>query len=148
VPLLGGSEPLTDAAVVDVAATRIVVTTDSFVVRPLQFPGGSIGELAVNGTVNDLAVSGAAPIPLVCSLLIQAGTPTHRPAAELQARGEAARRANVAIVGGDTKVVEHGNADGLYITTTGVGRLDDRLSLSAASVRVGDRILVSGCIGD
>jgi hydrogenase expression/formation protein HypE len=118
------------------------------VVRPLRFPGGSIGDLAVNGTVNDLAVSGAVPLALVCSLILEAGTPTEILQAELQAIGEAARRAGVAIVGGDTKVVEHGKADGLYITTTGIGRVDPRVSLSAASVRPGDRILLSGPIGD
>ena len=148
-PLVGACGPLTDAATVDVGAGRVVaVTTDSFVVRPLRFPGGSIGTLAVNGTVNDLAVSGAQPIALVCSLIVEEGTPTEVLRAEMHAVGETARRAGVAIVGGDTKVVERGKADGLYITTTGIGRPDERLSLTAASVRDGDRILVSGCIGD
>jgi hydrogenase expression/formation protein HypE len=121
-PLVGACEPLTDAAYLSVGDARLAITTDSFVVRPLRFPGGSIGELAVNGTINDLAVAGATPLALVCSLIVEAGTPT--------------------------KVVEHGKADGLYITTTGIGRVDPRASLSAAAVRPGDRILVTGHIGD
>jgi hydrogenase expression/formation protein HypE len=147
-PLTGVSGPLTDAACLSVGGVDLALTTDSFVVRPLRFPGGSIGDLAVNGTVNDLAVAGATPLALVCSLIIEAGTPTDVLQAELEAMGTAARRAGVAIVGGDTKVVEHGKADGLYVTTTGIGRLDPRASLSAEAVRPGDRILVTGCIGD
>jgi hydrogenase expression/formation protein HypE len=139
---------LNDAARVTIGATDLAVTTDSFVVRPLRFPGGSIGELAVNGTVNDLAVAGAAPLALVCSLIVEAGTATAILKAEMDAIGAAARRAEVAIVGGDTKVVEHGKADGLYITTTGIGRIDPRANLSPAAVRPGDRILVTGHIGD
>jgi hydrogenase expression/formation protein HypE len=148
VPCAGVSEPLADAACVTVGAERIAMTTDSFVVRPLRFPGGSIGTLAVNGTVNDLAVSGAAPLALTCSLIVEAGTALEVLQAEAEALGEAARRAGVPIVGGDTKVVEHGNADGLYVTTTGIGRIDPRASLSAAHVRPGDRVLVTGHIGD
>jgi hydrogenase expression/formation protein HypE len=148
VPLTGASCELNDAARLTIGGEQIAITTDSFVVRPLRFPGGSIGDLAVNGTVNDLAVSGAVPLALVCSLIVEAGTPTDVLRAELTAIGEAARRAGVAIVGGDTKVVEHGKADGLYITTTGIGRIDPRATLSAASVRPGDRILVTGHIGD
>ena len=147
-PLVGASEPLTDAAYLAIDGARIAITTDSFVVRPLRFPGGSIGDLAVNGTVNDLAVAGATPLALVCSLIVEAGTRTDVLQAEMQAIGQAARRAGVTIVGGDTKVVEHGQADGLYITTTGIGRVDPRVTLSAAGVRAGDRVLVSGYIGD
>jgi hydrogenase expression/formation protein HypE len=147
-PLVGACEPLTDAAYLSVGDARLAITTDSFVVRPLRFPGGSIGELAVNGTVNDLAVAGATPLALVCSLIVEAGTPTDVLRAELEAIGAAARRAGVTVAGGDTKVVEHGKADGLYITTTGIGRVDPRASLSAAAVRPGDRILVTGHIGD
>lgn len=148
VPAAGVTEPLTDAASIDVGGVRVAMTTDSFVVRPLRFAGGSIGTLAVNGTVNDLAVSGAVPQALTCSLILEAGTPTDVLEAEIQAMGDAARRAGVAIVGGDTKVVEHGKADGLYITTTGIGRVDSRVSLAAASVRAGDRVLVTGHLGD
>ncbi|HXI31768.1 MAG TPA: hydrogenase expression/formation protein HypE, partial [Vicinamibacterales bacterium] len=104
--------------------------------------------LAVNGTVNDLAAGGAVPIALVCSLIVEAGLETSVLRGELEAIGAAARRAGVAIVGGDTKVVEHGKADGLYVTTTGIGRLDARAALSAAAVRAGDRVLVTGHIGD
>ena len=147
-PLVGASEPLSDAAYVNVGEERLAITTDSFVVRPLRFPGGSIGDLAVNGTVNDLAVAGAVPLALVCSLIVEAGTPTDVLEAEVRAIGEAGRRVSVPIVGGDTKVVEHGKADGLYITTTGLGRVDPRASLSAARVRPGDRILLTGHIGD
>jgi hydrogenase expression/formation protein HypE len=147
-PLTGVSGLLNDAACVSIDGARIAITTDSFVVRPLRFPGGSIGDLAVNGTVNDLAVSGATPVALVCSLILEAGAPMEVVTEEMQAIGAAARRAGVRIVGGDTKVVEHGKADGLYITTTGIGRLDPRASLAAASVQPGDRILVSGHIGD
>jgi hydrogenase expression/formation protein HypE len=147
-PLVGACEPLTDAASVDIGASRVVITTDSYVVRPLRFPGGSIGVLAVHGTVNDLAVAGAEPIAIVCSAIIEEGTSTEVVELEMRAIGEAARCSGVAVVGGDTKVVEHGKADGLYLTTTGIGRPDPRLSLSAVSVREGDRVIVSGYIGD
>jgi hydrogenase expression/formation protein HypE len=140
--------PLNDAARIAIGSTELAVTTDSFVVRPLRFPGGSIGDLAVNGTVNDLAVTGAVPVALVCSVIVEAGTPTDVLQAEMDAIGAAARRAGVPIVGGDTKVVEHGKADGLYITTAGIGRVDPRASLSPSAVRAGDRILVTGHIGD
>ena len=148
VPLLGACGPLTDAAHLTVGGMRLAITTDSFVVRPLRFPGGSIGDLAVNGTVNDLAVSGADPLGLVCSLILEAGTRTEVLQAEMEALGRAAERAGVAVLGGDTKVVEHGKADGLYITTTGIGCVDPRVALGAASVRPGDRVLVSGYMGD
>lgn len=147
-PLLGGMDSLNDAAYFAVGDAQLAITTDSFVVRPLRFPGGSIGDLAVNGTVNDLAVSGAVPLALVCSLIVEAGIPTEILRAELHAMGDAARRARVRIVGGDTKVVEHGKADGLYVTTTGIGRVDPRASLSASAAKPGDVVLVSGYIGD
>ena len=99
----------------------MAVTTDSFVVKPLVFPGGSIGELAVNGTVNDLAVSGAKPEAIVVTFILEAGLRTEVLQAEIQAMADAAQRAGVRIAGGDTKVVEHGKADSMYITTTGLG---------------------------
>ena len=139
---------LDDAARLTIGDAQLAITTDSFVVRPLRFPGGSIGELAVNGTINDLAVAGAVPVALVCSLILEAGTATEVLQAEMDAMAAAAERASVAIVGGDTKVVEHGKADGLYITTTGIGRMNPRASLAASAVRPGDRILVTGHIGD
>lgn len=149
-PLLYASstEPLGDAAHVNMDGVTVAMTTDSFVVKPLRFPGGSIGELAVNGTVNDLAVSGARAQALVVSYVLEAGLPTTVLEAEVRAMACAAERAGVSIVGGDTKVVEHGKADGMYITTSGVGRLIPGVHLSAASVRPGDQILLSGPIGD
>src|SRR5690606_28277722 len=111
--MAGQEQPLGDAAAVDLGGLRVAITTDSFVVRPLRFPGGSIGELAVHGTVNDLAVSGARPAALVVSLVVEAGLARDVLEAEIRAMADAAARAGVRIVGGDTKVVEHGNADGL-----------------------------------
>lgn len=139
---------LADAATVDLNGARLALTTDAFVVKPLQFPGGSIGELAVNGTVNDLAVSGARPLGLLAAFVLEAGLPGEVLEREARAMAEAARRASVAILGGDTKVVEHGKADGMYIATTGIGLVDDRAKLGAGAVRPGHRILVSGPIGD
>jgi hydrogenase expression/formation protein HypE len=126
----------------------LAITTDSFVVTPLRFPGGSIGELAVNCTVNDLAVSGARAETLVVTFILEAGLPSETLEAEVRAMGEAARRAGVAIVGGDTKVVEHGKADGMYISSCGIGRLIEGVNVAPQSVRPGDRVLLSGPIGD
>jgi len=140
--------PLGDAAHVSVNGTCVALTTDSFVVRPLRFPGGSIGELAVNGTVNDLAVCGASAQALVVSYVLEAGLPTEILEKEVRAMAAAASRAGVVIAGGDTKVVEHGKADQMYITTSGIGHLIPGLSISPAAVRRGDRILLSGPIGD
>ncbi len=140
--------PLSDAALIPFGGTKLALTTDSFVVRPLAFPGGSIGELAVNGTVNDLAVSGATPVALSAALIIEEGLETEVLSREVGAMAAAAKDAGVAISAGDTKVVERGKGDGLYIVTTGVGVPDPELSLSAGSVRPGDRILCSGTLGD
>lgn len=150
VPLLGGAwaGTLADSAVLELAAGRLAMTTDSFVVRPLRFPGGSIGELAINGTVNDLAMAGASPIALVVALVIEAGTEVAEVEQEVRAMAEAARKAGVRVVGGDTKVVEHGKGDGLYLSTTGLGRVAEGVSLGAELVRPGDRVLLSGPIGD
>ncbi len=149
-PVLLGrcSEPPGDAAYVTFEGARLAITADSFVVKPLRFPGGSIGDLAVNGTVNDLAVGGARPQALVVTFVIEAGLPTAELAAEVHAIARAAERAGVFIAGGDTKVVEHGKADRLYITTAGVGSPHPDLHLSARTVRPGDRVLISGPIGD
>jgi len=149
-PLLYGSSPgpLADAAHIQINGTRIAMTTDSFVVKPLRFPGGSIGELAINGTVNDLAVSGAKAEAIVVTFILEAGLPTDVLEAEVRAMGRAAENAGVLIAGGDTKVVEHGHADGMYITTTGIGRLLPGVGISPHSVRPGDKILLSGPIGD
>ncbi len=150
VPLLRNAtlEALADAAIIEIPGARLAFTIDAFVVKPLRFPGGSIGELAVNGTVNDLAVSGARPLGLVSAFVLEAGLPTEVLEAEVQAMAEAARRAGVAILGGDTKVVEHGRADGMYIVTAGLGLVDPRVRLGPEQVRPGDRILLSGPIGD
>lgn len=140
--------PLSDAALLPFGDAQLALTTDSYVVRPLVFPGGSIGELAVNGTINDLAVSGATPIGLSAALIVEEGLETEALAHEVEAMAAAAGRAGVSIVTGDTKVVERGKGDGLYVVTTGVGIADPALSLSPASVRPGDKILCSGTLGD
>jgi hydrogenase expression/formation protein HypE len=139
---------LSDAGLLTLNGTRLALTTDAFVVRPLEFPGGSIGELAVNGTVNDLAVSGATPLGLSLALIIEEGLATDVLIRELDAIARAARRAGVIVVTGDTKVVERGKADGMYVVTSGVGVADPALSLSASAIRPGDRILCSGTLGD
>ncbi|MCM8746581.1 hydrogenase expression/formation protein HypE [Thermomicrobium sp. CFH 73360] len=140
--------PLEDSAIMSIEGLRLALTTDAFVVKPLRFPGGSIGELAVHGTVNDLAVSGARPLGLLAAFIVEAGLPSEVLRAEVEALAQAARRAGVSIVGGDTKVVEHGKADGLYIVTAGVGLVDPRAELGVHRVRPGDQILISGPIGD
>ncbi|MFZ0637082.1 MAG: hydrogenase expression/formation protein HypE [Candidatus Acidiferrales bacterium] len=149
-PLLFGAspEPLGDAAHLRINGARMAVTTDSFVVKPLVFPGGSIGELAVNGTVNDLAVSGARPEAMVVTFILEAGLRTDVLQAEIQAMANAAQEAGVKISGGDTKVVEHGKADSMYITTTGLGAALPGVEINPQSVRPGDRVLLSGPIGD
>ena len=149
-PILFGSseEPLGDAALLSINGTRLAITADSFVVSPLSFPGGSIGELAVNGTVNDLAVSGARAETLVVTYVLEAGLPTEILEREVRAMGRAARAAGVTIAGGDTKVVEHGKADRMYITTAGVGSLIPGVQCSTRSARPGDVVLLSGPIGD
>jgi hydrogenase expression/formation protein HypE len=147
--LLGDSnEPLGDAAHFAINGANVAITTDAFVVKPLSFPGGSIGDLAVNGTVNDLAVSGARAEALVVTYILEAGLPTDILTAEVRAMAESARRAGVKITGGDTKVVEHGKADRMYITTTGIGSPIRGLKIDARSARVGDKVLLSGPIGD
>jgi hydrogenase expression/formation protein HypE len=137
-----------DAGAVTVDGTDVALTTDSFVVKPIRFPGGSIGELAVNGTVNDLAVAGARPLALTLSLILEEGLESDVLRAEVDAIARAAEAADVKIVAGDTKVVERGHADQMYICTTGLGRVDRRARLSPAGLRPGDRVIVSGRIGD
>ena len=149
-PLLFGVtlEPLGDAAHINFNGTCVAITADSFVVKPIRFPGGSIGELAVNGTVNDLAVSGARAQALVVTYVLEAGLPTEILEAEVRAMAKAAGLAGVTIAGGDTKVVEHGKADQMYITTAGIGQPIPGITIAAASVRPGDKVLLSGPIGD
>lgn len=141
-------ETLSDAALLTVGGKRIATTADGFVVKPLRFPGGSIGSLAIHGTVNDLAVSGARPLALMATLILEAGLSGETLEEELAAMGAAAQRCGVDVVGGDTKVVEHGMADGMYVSTFGIGLVDERLTLGAQHVRAGDSVLVSGPIGD
>lgn len=146
-----GSETLSamgDAGAVSVNGLDLALTTDSFVVKPIRFPGGSIGELAVNGTVNDLAMAGARPLALSLSLILEEGLAADDLRAEVDAIAAAARAAGVEIVAGDTKVVERGHADQMYACTTGIGRRDPRATLSTSALRPGDRILVSGTIGE
>ncbi len=146
--LAESAEPLPDAAHLQLGPSRVAFTADSFVVNPLRFPGGSIGGLAVNGTANDLAVSGARPEALVVTLILEAGLPSAELEEEVEAMARAASQAGVRIVGGDTKVVEHGKADRLYITTAGIGRPLPGIELSPACVRPRDKIILSGPIGD
>jgi hydrogenase expression/formation protein HypE len=150
VPALGSEslQELGDSGVVRIDGLGLAMSTDSFVVRPMRFPGGSIGELAVNGTVNDLAMAGARPAALSLSLVLEEGLPADELRAEVEAIAAAAEAAEVEVVTGDTKVVERGHADKMYICTTGVGRIDDRAALSTGSLRSGDRIIVSGSVGE
>lgn len=150
VPLLANPilATLSDSAVSNFKGSRLATTADGYVVKPLRFPGGSIGELAVNGTVNDLSVAGARPLGLMAAFILEAGLPGDELRAEIEAMAEAARRAGVAIVGGDTKVVEHGLADGMYVATFGFGEVDARAQLGPERIRANDRVLLSGPIGD
>jgi hydrogenase expression/formation protein HypE len=150
VPLLTNPalEALSDAGLVTVGTSRLAMTTDAFVVRPIRFPGGSIGELAVNGTVNDLAVSGARPLALSAALVLEEGLAGDVLEAEISAMASAARAAEVSVVTGDTKVVERGKCDSMYLVTTGVGLVAEGVVLSPQLVRSGDKVLVSGTIGD
>jgi len=150
VPLLTNPalEQLSDAGLVTVAGARLALTTDAYVVRPIRFPGGSIGELAVNGTVNDLAVSGARPVALSAALVLEEGLAADVLQSEVSAIATAARAADVQIIAGDTKVVERGKCDSMYVVTTGIGVIDEGVALSAELVRPGDKVLVSGTVGD
>jgi hydrogenase expression/formation protein HypE len=141
-------ENLGDAAVLNLSGGRLAMSTDSFVVQPLFFPGGSIGDLAVNGTVNDLAVSGAVPRFLSASFILEEGFPLAQLAAIVEAMAAAAARAGVQIVTGDTKVVERGHGDGCYINTAGIGVLREGIEVGPHRAKPGDAILLSGTIGD
>lgn len=144
-PLL---DDLNDSAEMKVGASRVVFTTNSFVVNPLRFPGGDIGSLAVNGTVNDLAVAGGQPIGLSAAFILEEGFPTAELEAIAQSMRTAADRAGVAVIAADTKVVEHGKADGLFITTSGIGVVAGSIELGPERIQVGDAVLVSSPIGD
>jgi hydrogenase expression/formation protein HypE len=140
-------DELADAATIDIGGAPVSMTTDTFVVKPIRFPGGSIGELAVNGTVNDLAMAGARPLAISVALVLEEGLDAGELRAEVDAIAAAAAAAGVAVITGDTKVVERGAADSMYVNTSGVGLRDERASLSPAALQPGDRVLVSGPIG-
>ena len=144
---LGTPEVLEDAAVVP-GAGRLAISTDSFVVRPAFFPGGDIGKLAVCGTVNDLAVMGATPRYLTCGFILEEGFPIADLERIVASMAATAAEAGVSVVAGDTKVVGHGEVDGVYINTTGVGFVPPELNLSAGACKPGDAVLISGPVGD
>ena len=141
-------DSMADAAVLPKSKARLAFTTDSYVVRPLFFPGGCIGDLAVNGTINDLAMVGARPLYLSAGFIIEEGFSIDALVCLVRAMAEAARKAGIQIVTGDTKVVDRGHGDGCYINTSGVGEIDEGVMLSPAQVRPGDAILLSGTIAD
>ena len=144
-PVLGALE---DQATFEIDAARLAFTTDSFVVKPLFFRGGDIGSLAVHGTINDLAVGGAEPLFLSAAFILEEGLPMETLRRVARSMGEAAAAAGIRIVTADTKVVEKGSGDGLFINTTGIGRLRAGVALSAANARPGDKVILSGYIGD
>ena len=144
-PLLS---PLTDSAVFEINKTRLAFTTDSYVIKPLFFPGGDIGKLSVSGTINDLAVMGAKPIFISCSFIIEEGLPLSTFKKIVRSIEETARYAGVSIITGDTKVVEKGSADGMFINTTGIGIVPSEINLGFERIEVGDLIIVNGTIGD
>jgi len=136
-----------DGASLEINGQRLAFSTDSYVVRPLFFPGGDIGALAVNGTVNDLAMCGARPLYLSAGFIIEEGLPVETLWRIVQSMSAAAQAAGVQLVTGDTKVVDRGKGDGVYINTAGIGIVEHSLSISPASVRPGDTVLVSGDLG-
>ena len=142
-PLL---DPLGDSALIDAGGTKLAFTTDAHVVQPLFFPGGDIGSLAVNGTVNDIAVSGARPLVLSAAFVLEEGLPGSDLRRIVASMAEAAREAGVVVAAGDTKVVERGRGDGLTVTTAAIGLVDERVSLGAEKVRPGDKVIVSGTL--
>jgi hydrogenase expression/formation protein HypE len=138
---------LGDSAVVDVGGSRLAFSTDSYVVKPLFFPGGSIGDLAVNGTVNDLAMSGARPLVLSTAFILEEGTALADIARVAEAMGRAASAAGVRLVTGDTKVVDAGSGDGVFVNTAGIGVVPDGVDIRPGRARPGDVVIVSGDIG-
>lgn len=154
-PALGASSstPLEDQARIDVQDAlkeggRIAFTTDSYVVDPLTFPGGDIGTLAINGTINDLAVGGARPIVLSCALILEEGLPFAILEKMMTSMGQAAQAAGIRIVTGDTKVVPRGSADKLFINTAGIGIIPQGINLEIAQILPGDQLLLNGHLGD
>ena len=149
-PALGDATlgQLEDQATLDIGGMRIAFTTDSFVVKPLFFRGGDIGSLAVHGTINDLAMGGADPLFLSAAFILEEGLPMETLRRVAQSMGAAANAAGVRIVTADTKVVEKGSGDGLFVNTTGIGVVRPGVALSATNARMGDRVILSGYIGD
>ncbi len=143
-----GAVDMGDAALITVGGMRLAYSTDSFVVRPLFFPGGNIGELAVNGTVNDIAMRGAQPLFLSAGFILEEGMSLDRLAAIAGSMGAAARRAGVKLVAGDTKVVDRGHGDGVYINTSGFGIIPEGVDIGPTRAQPEDVIIVSGTIGD
>jgi hydrogenase expression/formation protein HypE len=141
-------EKLNDQAVVAVNGTRLAFTTDSFVVQPLFFPGGDIGSLAVHGTINDLAMGGARPLCLSAAFILEEGLPLETLRAVVDSLHRAAAAAGVEVVTGDTKVLERGKGDGLFINTSGLGVIPEGVNLSAERARPGDLVLLNGPVGD
>jgi hydrogenase expression/formation protein HypE len=139
---------LDDQAIVNVNGQRLAMTTDSFVVKPLFFPGGDIGSLAVHGTINDLAMGGATPLFLSVAFIIEEGFSMEELRRVTNSLSRAAAAAGVQVVTGDTKVVEKGKGDGVFINTTGIGLVPEGLELSADRARPGDKVIISGSIGD
>ncbi len=137
-----------DAAPIEVEATRLAISTDSHVVTPLFFPGGDIGKLAVCGTVNDVAMLGARPLYLTVGFILEEGLPIETLRRVVESMSAAAKEAGVQIVAGDTKVVEKGKADGLYINTTGIGEILPNVNIGGAQAKPGDVVILSGSIGD
>ncbi|VAV85744.1 [NiFe] hydrogenase metallocenter assembly protein HypE, partial [hydrothermal vent metagenome] len=140
--------PLNDQAILPASGKRLAFTTDSYVISPLFFPGGDIGKLAVCGTVNDLAMGGAAPLYMSVSFIIEEGFLISELDRIVASMAKTARGCGVAIVTGDTKVVEKGKGDGIFINTTGIGMVEDGLDLTPLNIREGDKVIVSGTIGD
>jgi len=139
---------LADAAHFTIGGQRLAFSTDSYVVRPLFFPGGCIGDLAINGTVNDLSMLGARPLFLSVGMIVEEGLPMATLGSLAERMASAARQAGVQVVTGDTKVVDKGHGDGVYINTSGVGLIPDGVNIAPQNARPGDAILVSGMIGD
>jgi len=139
---------LGDSSILNMGGTRLAMSTDSFVVQPLFFPGGNIGELAVNGTVNDIAMSGATPLYLTCGFILEEGMPLDQLGVIVTSMGAAAEAAGVQLVTGDTKVVDKGHGDGVYINTSGIGIIPHDMDIAPHKAQAGDVIIVSGTIGD
>jgi len=140
--------PLDDSAVIKVNDTKIAFTTDSYVVKPIFFPGGNIGKLAVSGTINDLAVMGAKPLFISCGLIIEEGLSISNLKKIISSIQDEAKKIGIDVVTGDTKVVEKGGADGIFINTSGIGIIPSQVNLGIKRVKVGDKIIVNGPIGD